>query len=599
VSAAVAVASSSAGPVPGAAGGARQHFSAVRIGATGAINARSAAAAPGTATAPGGLAPGSDAVSGAVSGGRADLPGRTKPSAPSRTPRMAPPGTNLLVNPNAEAGTCTTSGYDAMTVPGWTVTDGSADSVCYGAVGFPRPDVPAPADRGRAFFSGGATGDSTMTQIVNVSSAADAIDHRGVTYRLGAWLGGWAGQNDRTTVNVSFLDNRGHLLGSDLLEPVTNSDRNSVSGFVSRRTSGWLPFETRQIIVSVSFTWTAGDTTDGYADDLSFSVDAPVRAPQLVAPASNVPQFDHVFVVFMSGQNALANEAPAGGGHYVIGNPAARYLNRTVAVMGSMLGRMYATTHPGDPNQLAVSGGSTFGWTTDPSVGSDTINAPNIGGSLEAAGLTWKAYAEGAYGGCDVTEHNNAAGGNYLPDEEPFMMYRDVVSDQNRCAAHNQPLTTLATDLQSAATTPSLVWFAPNDIDNMVGGGVAAGDKWLSQTLPAIFASPAWTQQRSLMIITWDQSYSQSFGPGFPNHVATYVLGSQDLVKPGYTSPVRYTDFSLARTIEDALGVGALTSNDAYARPLSDIWSDTGGGSGGERGQGDGGGAATSLSIGK
>jgi Phosphoesterase family len=534
-------------------------------------------------------------------------PGTSQPSGrsdgstgPAATPaaRLAAAGTNLLVNPDAETGLCTQSGYDAMTVPGWTVTAGSPDSVCYGAIGFPKAGVPGPPDRGRAFFSGGATGDGTMTQTLSVASAANHIDGGEVQYRASGWLGGWAGQNDRSTVTITFVDSHGKLLGSDLLQTATNTDRNGVTGLQKRSTGGWLPSRTRAVIVSVAFTWTAGNTTDGYVDDLAFSLSAPMKAPQLVAPASNVPAFDHVFVVMMENQNALPTEAPAGAGHYILGNSAAPYLNHTVTVMGSTLGQMYATTHPSDPNYLALSGGSTFGWTTNPVVGTDTIDARHLGDQLDAAGLTWRGYAAGAYGGCDKTNHNTEAGGYYLPDEEPFMLYRDVVDNPQRCAAHNQPLTALATDLQSVATTPSLAWFAANDVNDMEDGGVAAGDRWLSQTLPAIFSSPAWTHQRSLLIILWDEGRDKAFGPDYPNHVATYVIGSQDMVKPGYTSPVRYTDFSLGRTIEDALGVGPLTSNDRYATPLGDIWNDQGGGARGHGGHGNDGGSTVSLRSG-
>ena len=525
---------------------------------------------------------------------------RPDPQATRAAPAKAAPaataaGTNLLVNPDAETGLCTQSGYDAMTVPGWTVTAGSPDSVCYGAIGFPKPGVPGSPDRGRAFFSGGATGDGSMTQTLSVAPAADRIDGGGVQYRASGWLGGWAGQNDRSTVTISFLDNHGKLLGSDILQTATNTDRGGVTGLQERSTGGWLPSRTRAVIVSVAFTWTAGNTTDGYVDDLSFTLSTPMRAPRLLAPASNVPAFDHVFVVMMENQNALPTEAPTGAGHYILGNRAAPYLNQTVAVMGSTLGQMYATTHPSDPNDLALSGGSTFGWTTNPVVGSDMIDARHLGDQLDAAGLTWKGYAAGAYGGCDKTNHNTEAGGYYLPDAEPFMLYRDVVGNPQRCAAHNQPLTALATDLQSVDTTPALAWFAANDVNDMEDGGVAAGDRWLSQTLPAIFSSPAWTQQRSLLIISWAQSHDNAFGPDYPNHVATYVIGSQDTVKPGYTSPVRYTDFSLGRTIEDALGVGPLTSNDRYATPLGDIWNDQGGGARGHGRQGNDGGSTVSL----
>ncbi|MCP2314663.1 ABC-type hemin transport system substrate-binding protein [Kitasatospora paracochleata] len=53
----------------------------------------------------------------------------------------------------------------------------------------------------------------------------------------------------------------------------------------------------------------------------------------------------------------------------------------------------------------------------------------------------------------------------------------------------------------------------------MEGCGTRAGDDWLKNTLPAIFNSPAWTQQKSLLILTFDEGRSKSFGPSYPNKV--------------------------------------------------------------------------------
>ena len=53
--------------------------------------------------------------------------------------------------------------------------------------------------------------------------------------------------------------------------------------------------------------------------------------------------------------------------------------------------------------------------------------------------------------------------------------------------------------------------------------------------------------------------------------MATIVLGSRG-VRQGYVSPVRYTHYSLLRTIEAALGLGTLTDNDLYAQPLNDVF---------------------------
>jgi hypothetical protein len=105
------------------------------------------------------------------------------------------------------------------------------------------------------------------------------------------------------------------------------------------------------------------------------------------------------------------------------------------------------------------------------------------------------------------------------------------------------------------------------------------GDTWLSHVLPLIFKSPAWTTERSLLIVSWDEGHRKAFGPDYPNHVATYVLGSQASVKAGYVSPLRYTDYSLGATICDALGVPTMTSNDEYAERLSDVWQHSSGGS--------------------
>jgi hypothetical protein len=499
------------------------------------------------------------------------------PTSASAAPALAKPGTNLLVNPSAEAGSCTTSGYDATTIPGWTVVSGAPDSVCYGSVGFPPVGSRGPHDPGRALFSGGSTGDAVLVQKIDLKAAASRIALGDATYDVSGWLGGFAGQNDRVGVTIEFADRSGELLDVEHLDPVTNTDRDGVTELLRRDFTGLIPIGARTLTITLRFTWTAGDTTDGYADNLSLTSNIPLPAPRLRVPDGRVvPSFDHVFFVFMENENYSAGELPANIGDYIVNNPKAPYLNGVMAYSGSLLSEMYATTHPSDPNYLAITGGSTFGWTRNLTIGQDTVAAPHLGDELDAAGLSWKGYAEGAAGNCDMSSHDTAAGGYYLPDDEPFMAYSDVVGDPARCAAHNQPLDQLVRDLGSARTTPSFVWFAANDVNNMEGGGVATGDRWLRSMIPMILKSPAWQSQRSLLIVSWDEGHKKEFGPGYPNHVATYVLGSQGTVKDDYVSKIRYTDYSLTATIEDALGVGPMTGNDKYAVPLTDIWTTPG-----------------------
>ena len=81
--------------------------------------------------------------------------------------------------------------------------------------------------------------------------------------------------------------------------------------------------------------------------------------------------------------------------------------------------------------------------------------------------------------------------------------------------------------------------------------------------------SPAWRTQRSLAIITFDEDGTDYQHPA--QRVATIMIGSAG-VRQGYVSHVRYTHYSLLRTIEAALGLGTLTANDRYAEPVNDVF---------------------------
>jgi hypothetical protein len=130
-------------------------------------------------------------------------------------------------------------------------------------------------------------------------------------------------------------------------------------------------------------------------------------------------------------------------------------------------------------------------------------------------------------------------------------------------------------DLRQASTTPNFSWFAADDCYDMESCGIAAGDKWLSGTLPHIFASAAWRGQRSLLIVTWDEDGNNLpgwFGPGQSNQVAAIMVGSQGTVRHGFRSDVRYDHYSTTRTIEDALRLAPLTDNDKFATPVNDAF---------------------------
>ena len=128
-----------------------------------------------------------------------------------------------------------------------------------------------------------------------------------------------------------------------------------------------------------------------------------------------MPGFDHVFVVYME------NEDYAG----IVGNTSqAPYIN-SLLPQGTSLSQAYATTHPSDPNYVALAGGGLYGL-HDNSIATTTINAPHLGNSVETAGKTWKAYAERRTGTATTATH-----GYYSPDDVPFTYFQNFKSDKS------------------------------------------------------------------------------------------------------------------------------------------------------------------------
>jgi hypothetical protein len=93
--------------------------------------------------------------------------------------------------------------------------------------------------------------------------------------------------------------------------------------------------------------------------------------------------------------------------------------------------------------------------------------------------------------------------------------------------------------------------------------------------------SPVWNDptQRSAIVITFDEDYNNiSLGNGNEgNHIVTVVIPSQGAVAAGmrsghFTADSYNNHYSLARTIEESLGVPPVTKNDKYAQPMNDYW---------------------------
>ena len=260
-----------------------------------------------------------------------------------------------------------------------------------------------------------------------------------------------------------------------------------------------------------------------------------------------VPDFDHIFVIIMENHSFSQ----------IIGSADAPYVSELASTYG-LAANYTAVSHPSLPNYLALTGGDTFGVTTDCT---DCFqNAPNLAADrLTPAGKTWRAYMESmpqpAYVGDAYP---------YMQKHDPFVYYDDIRTNPAEFA-NVVPFTQLATDLASAASTPDFGWITPNMLDDMHDGTVAQGDTWLSHNIPALLGSPAFTTQRSLLFITWDENDDSS-----GNQVPALVIAGG--VPKGLRSDVAYTHYSLLRTIESAWNLAPLTANDAAASPMADFF---------------------------
>ncbi|MGF1426132.1 alkaline phosphatase family protein [Kitasatospora sp. LaBMicrA B282] len=478
----------------------------------------------------------------------------TASGAPARADAPTVSG-NLIVDGDAEAGMCTTDARTSTTVPGWTVDSGDPQVQCYGNAGFGRPAAPAP---GQAFFTPTKEGSVLMEQTANVAAAQSAIDGGGVQFTLSGWLGGWSSYDGNVRVALQFKDQGGAQLGTADLPSGADSSSQS---FVTRSLTGLVPAGTRSIRVLVTLLDPSWSNYTGFLDNLSLTLNTPLPAAVLTPPPSQVPAYDHVFVITMENTDYAE----------LLGS--SRTLTPFLHSMmdqGALLTDYHAVEHPSDPNYLAMAGGDGFmhGGTYAPKIHDPNTN---LADKVEAKGKTWKEYQESMGTPCKFYRD-----GSYWPDDGPFLNYDDIVQNNARCVAHVVDQNQLNTDLASASTTPNFSWIAANDDDDGEGSGdgndksLKTQNDYLQATLQPILASPAWTQQRSLIIVNWDETETEYDGKA--NQVAALVMGSQNTVAPGTVDNTRYDHFSVPRTIEQALGIDWMTPNDEYATPFNGVF---------------------------
>jgi Phosphoesterase family len=514
-----------------------------------------------------------------------------------------PMSENLLVNPSFETADPSGTGYSGVTVPGWNET-GTPTVIEYGtprgypfAFSHPLPTFTgafayphvAPPGAGDYFAGGGPVASSTLSQTVDLTGAA------GTPYTLSADLGGQGWNPSDATVQVTFEDANGDVLGTAHLDPVTVWDRLFTTGFQERDVSGTVPEDTTSAQVTTIFTdknTVLGDYNGAYADNESFTVGDPslTAAPLTPSTSDGVGQLDHVFVIYMENK----------GVGDIVGSKNAPYINSLINSNG-YADNYFALGHPSDPNYIRPLGGSDFGLDYNPT--GNVIDANSLMQEMDQAGISWAGYAQSMPYPGDIT-----SSGDYAVDQLPFAQFSYVYDNTPAyLQEHLLPLTDLSNNLQDPSTFPEFTWIAADEDHNMEGpidsvGGiarflisqftnhqynVAAGDQFVQQEISTIEHSATWTDptQKDAIFLTFDED-NNNLSLGFGNegnNVPMIVIPNGGAVTEGgmqsgpFTTDAYYNEYSLMATIEDALSptpgaLAPLTDNDLYAQPMNAFW---------------------------
>jgi acid phosphatase len=215
-----------------------------------------------------------------------------------------------------------------------------------------------------------------------------------------------------------------------------------------------------------------------------------------------------------------------------------------------LLTNYFAITHPSLPNYIAAVAGTTFGIKDDKDPRRHNLTGASIFDRLDAAGISWKVYAEDYPGNC----FTGATSGEYAAKHNPAIYFASINGNPARCAKI-VPGTQFDTDMQ-AGTLPQWWWYTPNLLNDGHDTGVTFAGQYLNSVWLPRFRNTAFTQNL-VVAVTFDESATN------PNHVYTALCGGA--VVSGGQDNTAYTHYSLIRTVENNWNLPSLMQGDTSA----------------------------------
>jgi acid phosphatase len=250
--------------------------------------------------------------------------------------------------------------------------------------------------------------------------------------------------------------------------------------------------------------------------------------------AAPLPPIGAVFVMMFENNNWSE----------IIGNTNAPYIN-SLLPLSSYCQQYYTPPgiHPSEPNYLWLEAGTNFGIADD---NPPVINSQNTGQHLvtllKNAGISWKTYQEGIPG--DTLPLWPVEADNFDPKHCPFLFFDDVTGTNNPYdaygLAHVRPFSELAGDL-AGNTVARYNLITPDLCDDGHNCPLSQTDWWLSQQLPLILASKAYSNNGAVFIC-WDEGNNDSDGPVGMIVLSPLARGG------GYHNNIHYDHGSTLRT---------------------------------------------------
>jgi phosphatidylinositol-3-phosphatase len=214
-----------------------------------------------------------------------------------------------------------------------------------------------------------------------------------------------------------------------------------------------------------------------------------------------------------------------------------------------------AVAHPSQPNYLALFSGSTHGVEDNEP---HDIDAPSLADQVEAAGLSWRVYAENFPGDCftGATAEGGPDGeGVYARKHNPAISFTAVTNDPDRCASIMD-----LSHFDPEAAEFSLI--VPNNCHSTHDCSIGAGDAWLKEFMPRITHSAAFADG-AVVFITFDED------DGGGDNLVEMIAVSQRFQEP-LVIEAPYDHYSLLRTVEELLGLPCMAQS-CQADPIRDV----------------------------